>query len=295
MLVQPYHRNDKTSHSGTHRFVTQRQCSKLATISCSQPSLTESKTIVTLSSHMIPGKTVQIDVSNHTLNEGKIKYRAGLWDDVVDVVDVGDEAASFVQTIMRLEDDSYDDVRVVSMCPKLTTRKTDLRYLPKAALNPFSGTVPNISFTDGFPILIASQESLDELNIRLRTKGKEEIPMSRFRPNIVVKGLSKAFEEDEWKVIQVGGKSGPILHVVKGCPRCKQSCTDQITGKRDVEPLETLSEFRKFGKNRELYFAQNAAVQPWFGMGRKTIRVGDKVQVLSTGKPVWDMDTVSTE
>jgi hypothetical protein len=255
----------------------------------------EDKKLITLSCDSIPGKSISINVSNEALTNYPIKHRAGLWDDVVDVVDVGDEAALFVQSIMRQEDDTYNDVRVVSMCPKLTDRKTDGRYLPKAALNPISGSVPNVSLTDGFPILIASEESLDALNGRLREKGKKEIPMSRFRPNIVVKGLRKAFEEDEWKAIQIGGDSGPILHVVKGCPRCKQSCTDQLTGERDTEPLETMSEFRAFGKDKELYFAQNVALQLGTTGIMPTIRVGDQVRVLTVGNPVWDMDTVSAE
>ena len=295
MLVQPYYSSHKSSTSSTHRFVTQRQCSKLATIMASLPIIVEEKKLITLSSDSVPGKSVSIDVSSKALDTYTIKHRAGLWDDVVDVVDVGDEAALFVQSIMRQENDTYNDVRVVSISPKLTDRKTDGRYLPKAALNPFSGNVPNVSLTDGFPILIASEESLGALNGKLREKGKREIPMSRFRPNIVVKGLSKAFEEDEWKAIQIGGDTGPILHVVKGCPRCKQSCTDQLTGERDTEPLETLSEFRAFGKDNEVYFAQNVALQPGTKTTMSTIRVGHEVRVLTVGRPVWDMDTVSAE
>ena len=93
----------------------------------------------------------------------------------------------------------------------------------------FGTVIPQGSLQDGFPVLLTSEESLKELNKRLIEKGKDELPMSRFRPNIVVKGLKKAFDEDEWKAIQIGGKDGPIFHIVKGCPRCKQSCTDQVS------------------------------------------------------------------
>jgi uncharacterized protein YcbX len=172
------------------------------------------------------------------------------------------------------------------MIPHITDRKADERYVPDAALS-LSGKLPQVALTDGFPILLASEESLMELNRRLNTKGKTNLPMSRFRPNIVIRGLSKAFDEDTWKAIQIGGPDGPIFHIVKGCPRCKQSATDQLSGERDTEPLETLAEFRALGKNSEdVFFAQNVVMQP--GSQSKRIKVGDTVQVLSTGLPVWN-------
>ena len=46
--------------------------------------------------------------------------------------------------------------------------------------------MPQGGLTDGFPILIATQASLDELNRRLAEKGKPELPISRFRANIII-------------------------------------------------------------------------------------------------------------
>ena len=34
---------------------------------------------------------------------------------------------------------------------------------------------------------------------RLKKKGKDSLPMSRFRPNIVISNTTKAFDEDNWK------------------------------------------------------------------------------------------------
>jgi len=127
-----------------------------------------------------------------------------------------------------------------------------------------------------------SEASLDELNKRLGEKGKKPIPMSRFRPNLVVKG-TKPFEEDTWRVISIDGL---IFHIVKGCPRCKQSCTDQETGRVFEEPLETLSEFRALGGVKEnVYFAQNAIAQGTGG----SISVGSRICVLERGDPIWDV------
>jgi len=296
MLVRPLPRpmyRDLLPNEATHVFVTQRQCPTLATIVASLSEESLGKKTIKLSCGR---DKVYVDTSKKAINKYKMRYRAKLWNDIVDVADVGEEAASFIQSKMKSVENNFDDVRVVSMIPHVSKRKTDERYSPDATLNPFSGSLPDVSLTDGFPLLVASEESLDELNCRLRAKKKTPLPMSRFRPNIVLKGISTAFEEDNWKAIQIGGPSGPILHIVKGCPRCKQSCTDQLTGKLGAEPLETLRDFRALGKNQDdVYFAQNALMaQPMFSTST-TINVGDSVTVLTTGNPVWDIDTVQAE
>ena len=125
------------------------------------------------------------------------------------------------------------------------------------------------------------------LNHRLKEKQKNTIPMSRFRPNIVVRG-AKAFDEDNWKAIEINGS---IFHIVKGCPRCKQSCTDQLKGERlDNEPLNTLADFRTFGKDGDVYFAQNVVMQQGNEGMKGQLNIGDKVRILTRGKPVWNRD-----
>jgi uncharacterized protein YcbX len=121
--------------------------------------------------------------------------------------------------------------------------------------------------------------------------------MSRFRPNIVINKTSKPFDEDNWKAIQIGrGKNSVILHITKGCPRCKQACTDQLTGTRGEEPLETLSDFRALGiSDADVYFAQNAVLNGDVKHYKDVIRVGDPVTILTRGDPVWDSDTVQAE
>ena len=137
-------------------------------------------------------------------------------------------------------------------------------------------------------------------------KGKNQLPMSRFRPNIVINNTSKPFDEDNWKAIQIGtGSDSVILHISKGCPRCKQSCTDQITGERHDEPLETLLDFRALGASEDdVYFGQNAVMNGYWwassGNGNQTcypgvIRVGDPVFILTKGSPTWDSETVQAE
>ena len=179
-------------------------------------------------------------------------YRAGIWGDQVLVDDMGEEVASFLQTIINTDSEiqsqestRYQKIRLVSFNPQ-NRRYTDNQYTPSLAKT-WYGTNPTVSLTDGYPILIACQTSLDELNRRLLQQGKEPIPMSRFRPNLVITGTRQAFEEDSWKTIAIttttindssnssnSSKSSAVvvlyLSLVKGCPRCKQSCSDQVTG-----------------------------------------------------------------
>jgi uncharacterized protein YcbX len=164
---------------------------------------------------------------------------------------------------------------------------------------------PFTSLNDGFPILVTCEASLDELNRRIQLKsssGSERpsiLPMSRFRPNIVVAG-TKPFEEDTWRTIAIvnpptttannsNRNNVTILHIVKGCPRCKQSCTDQETGWVDTEPAETLASFRanlsSTAPKDDVFFGQNATVSPC-SVGN-VIRAGATVHVLERGSPVW--------
>lgn len=92
-------------------------------------------------------------------------------------------------------------------------------------------------FADGYPILIVSEESLQDLNSKLDAP----VPMNRFRPNIVVKGCAP-FEEDTWKRIKIGGVE---LALVKPCARCVVTTIDKETLVKDKEPLKTLSQYRK--------------------------------------------------
>lgn len=117
----------------------------------------------------------------------------------------------------------------------------------------YSQADDRVSFADGFPILLANQASLDDLNSKLET----QIGMDRFRPNIVVSGL-EPWGEDQLESFQLGTQEyGPLrLRAVKPCGRCIVTTTDQITGERKgEEPLKTLATFRK--SNNSINFGVN--------------------------------------
>jgi uncharacterized protein YcbX len=129
----------------------------------------------------------------------------------------------------------------------------------------FAPLATRVSFADGYPLLLISEESLADLNGRL----SQPLPMNRFRPNLVVAG-AKAYEEDAWRRIEIGGMP---LQVVKPCFRCAITTTDQVTAERGREPLRTLATYRR--RNGEVMFGQNVVHET---TGR--LRVGDTVRPL---------------
>lgn len=131
----------------------------------------------------------------------------------------------------------------------------------------------SIGFPDGYPILVASEASLDDLNNRIQENAGEPVPMDRFRPNLVVTGCG-AFAEDDWARVRVGQavfrNGGP-------CGRCVVTTTDQLTGERGKEPLKTLATFRRDKRDpTEVNFGTNLIHETTSG----TVRLGDEVVVL---------------
>ncbi|WP_456405323.1 MOSC domain-containing protein [Thiolapillus sp.] len=127
-----------------------------------------------------------------------------------------------------------------------------LVYLPDAQLRQvdqeYAEPQDQVGFADGFPFLLISRASLDDLNRRMGLT----LPMERFRPNLVVEGCD-AYAEDDWRRIRVGDIE---FRVVKPCSRCVIPTVDPESGERTGnEPLKTLMTYRKQGNN--VYFGQN--------------------------------------
>ena len=89
--------------------------------------------------------------------------------------------------------------------------------------------------------LLVNEASLNDLNRRLKARGKFSINMDRFRPNIVVTGL-EPWQEDCLKKIQIGNVQ---FHVWQRCGRCTMTTINRETLERGPEPLSTLSTFRE--------------------------------------------------
>jgi uncharacterized protein YcbX len=146
-----------------------------------------------------------------------------------------------------------------------------LVYMPDSSARPISPEYARdgeiVSFADGYPLLMASEESLADLNARLVNSGGKAVPMNRFRPNLVIKG-GPAFGEDRVGEIRVGDA---IFRAVKPCTRCEVTLIDQASGEvRAPEPLLTLSTYRQSPKG--VMFGMNL-----IPVNDAPVRVGDKV------------------
>lgn len=124
------------------------------------------------------------------------------------------------------------------------------------------------SFSDGFPFLLVAENSLAVLN---REMGLD-LPMERFRPNLVISGCP-GYEEDTWREIRIGEID---FRLPKPCSRCAVPTIDLETGETGKEPLVTLSRTRKW--QNKVYFGQNA-LHDRCG----ELAVGDRVLVITTG------------
>ena len=130
------------------------------------------------------------------------------------------------------------------------SRALDLVYLPDDVhreINPkYAAPGDHVSFADGYPLLLASEGSLADLNARLAAP----LPMRRFRPNVTISGAA-AWDEETWPSVRIGALS---FRAPKPCERCVVTTIDPATAEKGPEPLRTLAAYR----NRE------GAV--WFGM-----------------------------
>lgn len=196
------------------KFISQRTHPKLALI---RPELMNNTIVLKL-------PELEEKITLESVDAGKT-INAEIWKDTCRVVEVSKETSlkisDFLEISCRLVGFAKDERRIVNS-----------RY----ARTPQD----QVSFTDGFPFLVISQESLDDLNHRLA----EPVGMERFRPNIVVKGATP-FAEDNWKRIRIGSM---ILEGVKLCSRCNVTTVNQETGVKGKEPLRTLARYRNTEK-----------------------------------------------
>jgi uncharacterized protein YcbX len=146
-----------------------------------------------------------------------------------------------------------------------------------------------ISFADCAPYLIVSQTSLEDVSSRL-PEG-EEMDITKFRPNIVIKGAFEAYQEDYWGKVKINNRTEIVM--AHNCVRCKSINIDYETGKPGTgasgEVLKRLQKDRRIdiGAKWSPVFGRYS----FWGVGEKDemIRVGDRVNVkkVNEGLTVW--------
>ena len=191
-------------------FLTQREYPRLALIT---PILKNDS--VTLSAP-------NFDSIQFAVQKSGTRTMVNIWKSKgVHAIDQGDESAQWFSDWLGVS------VRLVHVADGYKRR-----------LNPeyASSAEDHTGFADGYPILIISEASLQDLNSKLDSA----LPMNRFRPNIVVQNC-EPFAEDTWKRIRIGDVE---MALVKPCPRCVVTTIDKETLEKSKEPLKTLSTYR---------------------------------------------------
>lgn len=146
----------------------------------------------------------------------------------------------------------------------------------RRATNPtYSTPSDRVSLADAYPLLLASEESLAAVNEWIaagRHANEGPLPMTRFRPSVVVRG-AEAWAEDGWRALRIGAAR---FRAVKGCDRCVLTLVNPDTAVSGREPLATLARHRRWdGKS---WFAMNLIPDT----PGATISVGDDVEVLES-------------
>jgi uncharacterized protein len=161
-----------------------------------------------------------------------------VWRDRVLATDEGNAVAAWLGEHLRR------DVRLVRFDDS-RPRRTDPDWS--------QGLDGRSAFSDGYPVLVLSQASLDDLNTRLPAP----LPMDRFRPNVVLQGCVPYAEDS----LQELAGDEVKLRLVKPCTRCSITTTDQSGGvPQGEEPLRTLRSYRWHDGLRGVTFGQNAIV-----------------------------------
>lgn len=175
---------------------------------------------------------------------GGPRLQTRVWNDACSVEDEGNEIARWLNEAIG----DSQGLRLVRMAAGFQRSLTAAdRY----------GEGTTTEFADSAPYLVASESSLEHLNSALKTQGHAPVPMNRFRPNIVLRGLQPFAEHRAARLDGDGWSIGLVEH----CERCLVTTVDQETGERDParEPYLTLRRVNPSPRGKAApAFAQNA-------------------------------------
>ncbi|KAJ1536732.1 hypothetical protein HK405_015071, partial [Cladochytrium tenue] len=207
-----------------------------------------------------------------------------VWDDPASAIDEGDAAAEWLSKFLEV------DVRLFVKDPRVVRTLVE-RHTPDDSAFTYK---PQTAFADGYPFLLASTESLANVNRRLATMDNPapEVGMRNFRPNLVVgpdataaagsavaKGTAAvagpaltAYDEESWRTVRVSGRR---FYVGSRCSRCQIPGVDPVLGTPSSAVTRALSRFRRVDPG--------APFEPCFGMNATAADAGFRVAV---GDPV---------
>jgi uncharacterized protein YcbX len=224
------------------QFLSQRRLPKMALI---QTRVSESELILSAENFA--------DLHLPLESKGGAIIPSIVWEDYCDALHVSNIADAWFSDVLQMP------CKLVYL-PTQTKRGVDLKYANEA---------DRVAFSDGFPFLIVSENSLNSLNSQL----ENPVEMARFRPNLVISNC-EAYAEDFWREIQIGSIN---FRLPKPCSRCSVPAINPHTAEVGKEPLTTLNRLRKM--NGKIYFGQNALHDSC-----GDLKIGDAVTVRISGE-----------
>ncbi len=223
------------------RFVTQRENGRLALL---HTRLVADQ--LQISSPELAGRvTLETD-------HGGPRKEVRVWRSVCAALDAGEEAAEFISLLLR------KPVRLVRF-DQARRRQSNPEWT--------HGMEVSTLFSDGYPLLVLSQASIDDLAQR----SGQNLEVERFRPNVLIDGV-EPYAEDSAQWLRVASTS---IRLTKPCTRCVIPTLDPATGiGSGDEPLATLKGYR-------MNLALNGAV-----FGRNAYALGAAGTKLTVGAAV---------
>ena len=230
------------------RFVTQRQIPALATV-----GVALSDDALVLSHPNVEPLAVPLAEP-----EGNLRL-VSVWDDHCKALPESAEVSRWLEAALGASASGLSLVRFATDFQ----RSVEEDFLAGGAAHTY--------FADGYPFLLTTTGSLAALNEALVAGGHEPVPMSRFRPNVVIES-DTPWAEDRWATLTES--TGAFQFTLrKPCKRCKITTIDQQTAviPEPAEPLKTLLALNTQPTLKGAHFGQNATLTKGDG---ETIQVG---------------------
>ena len=225
---------------GHGNFLTQRELPRMALI---RPQLKTFEMIL-----RAPGMLAL----HIALDQVEAPARVTIWNEAVAAFDMGPIAAQWFTDFLEIP------ARLVRFDPD---------HPRVSNLDETGGIEALNQFSDGYPLLVISEASLEQFNAKLTAQGFAAVGMERFRPNIVLGDAPgelplSPHDEDRLDLIQITTAQGPVrLKPVKPCPRCPIPNIDPATALSSHEVGDLLQGYRQDARlGGAVTFGMNAIV-----------------------------------
>jgi uncharacterized protein YcbX len=255
-------------------MVTQRELPRMTLI---QPELLNScARVAELVLHAPDMAALHLPLTNGSASPEAHAIKVRVWDDQVPAFDIGDAASKWLTDFLG---SGLGPLRLV---------RFDKNHHRPSSAKWTQGLPSRNQFSDGFPVLVASTASLDELNTRLQAKGEAAVDMRRFRANVVLGHVDassnhalnaiplNAHDEDRVNTMTLHTEGGPAqLKPIKPCPRCPIPDIDPDSAQSHLSVSDAMQAYRQDPRvNGALTFGMNCIPVPGVG---QVLRVGQRV------------------